>query len=897
VTRHRLALLGACLATIVCALLVAQPGQARADTSDYPAAMFTQCPEAYHNPPTTPPYREGTPAFTRFMTWCGEVADQKFASCVAGTNNAGNDEAWCHTAARNRDVDLDARYAGMFGKCRQGGWTGDPPFPPGVLRDRFANWCADFYEHCFSNPTGASVDQERACLAEYKRRQAAGEDPNAFGGGRGSGDPSLTGASPLCQDALSGQAKANCDATGTVSRAHPLGNYGLDYWVADDLKSDPVGKLIPSAIQGVSSLVWQVELWVLNAVLLLVEWGFSLNFFAPSSFDGSALPQMKLALIDLHENVLGTWWMLMTFAIAGTGAIWNGLVRMRTIQTLGALLGTVLLIIASMVIIYRPEDTIGRVANVSHDTALSLLGVGSHESGSQALATSSRGVFDGLVRSNWCTLEFADEGACDRYQYDPPPAGGRSVDKAVGNKALGEAWLQFPANGPERESLWKGLKETWHRPDLARLQETGAATERFAMLALILIQVLGGIALFGYQGLRLLSASTRALFLTMLAPVMLAAPALGETGRAAFGKWIRADAGAAVTQFIFSVEIVVTLLVFGWIDDMQGLGWFTRGMVRTAFLWTVFLKRHEIEAPILGEQARGSGMGFLKAYYGYRAARDVAGQAFRVGRGAVRGATFLPRKAAGAGWRATREHRRFSRLGDAEAIRKRAGTALDAEARTDIGRQVADAQAHLRKGAVLDHRLAANRQGMSLVDRKDPSYAKLVKNRARLEKQKSVFLNDPRTKHANATLSRYGDGTNPDAGSLRNWRDTRAREVEAWRNDPSTWDAAGNRRAAGIGDAEYASAVASHRAGSSADLDRLRHRSEAKLDEHRTLLARADASPPSRTHRREAMREYGRTGPKGWRGHRDQEFARRRREERRRARREERERAHNRRRW
>jgi hypothetical protein len=423
-------------------------------------------------------------------------------------------------------------------------------------------------------------------------------------------DPSraLGATSPSCRYQLDAVARRSCQASGSVASPHPLSAYGMDVRVGFSI-TDP-GKSFLSALQSVAAAVWMGLLWLIKGVLLLLEWAFSLDLTR------QGMPKIRETLARLQNQAFGDWWLLLAISIAGLWGMWRGLVQRRATETLAGLAATIALIVGGLVIIARPEDTVGRAAQAANETGLAVLAAASGQPVDQprtALAGTLRRVFSDTVRDPWCALEFGSIDYCD---------------EATGDRRLStnaELWLAYPAQSWQRGRLHTLMKPPDHggisavgiakrvlgiggedrklpgdvedlvrdAPNQARMQDAGGTFPRLALLLMILVGLLGAGALYAYLGVRLLLAAGMTLVLLLIAPAMLLAPAVGDSGRATFIGWIKRLVGAIAAKLIYAVLLAVVLAasrVFTGLD----IGWFGTWLLSAAFWWGVFIKRHEI---------------------------------------------------------------------------------------------------------------------------------------------------------------------------------------------------------------------------------------------------------------------------------------------------------------
>ena len=468
-------------------------------------------------------------------------------------------------------------------------------------------------------------------------------------------DPSknLLGDSPMCGE-------DEC-ASGVSWRPYDRSHYGLDEWSDPGITDVPeVGNYLIHLVVG---WIWQGALWIMDGILMLLEWAFSLTLI-----NEDTLPKLATGLEDMHEDFFGTSWFLAALAILGLWGLYHGLVRMRTIQTLGGLAGAVLLMCCALIIIENPKGTIGEFTDFVNDGALGILALGASGSTDNAEETyqnTSERLFELVITDPWCALQFASVNFCKRTDNDE-------------NILVKDAWLRWDANsdeedrsrcsvncppggnegsrGEEYEALKAAAGENQEGYSMERVQymEGDGAIPRMGLLLLILAGLVGAGALFFFLALQLIAAGVMTLLLVMATPVMLFAPAFGETGRKAFGTWAKRLAGAIIAKLVYALFLAIVIFCaniitsMGPTDDLAPgeesgeLSWGALWLVFTVFWWTVLIKRDQLLGFVTGNQP--GGFGLLKAALGMRLAKDAIG-------GAVGKATYLPRKGAGALWK------------------------------------------------------------------------------------------------------------------------------------------------------------------------------------------------------------------------------------------------------
>ncbi|MBI5105912.1 MAG: hypothetical protein HZB46_13200 [Solirubrobacterales bacterium] len=522
---------------------------------------------------------------------------------------------------------------------------------------------------------------------------------------------SLGGGSPSCRYALDERARRRCRSSGSAIRDHPLSSYGIDVRAGFSL-TDP-GETFLGALGSLAAGWWTALVYLVQAVLLLLEWTFALDL------TNQAMPDARRSLAQLHRQAFGDHWLMLAISIAGLWGIWRGLVQRRTGETLGGLAATLALMVLALVIINRPGDTVGRAAQLTNDAGMSVLAAATTGELSRprgALTGALADTFDATVRDPWCALEFGSIDYCEA----------RTGDRARPTNA--DLWLAYPAQGWERGRLHRrlrgekdggfslvgGAKDLLEltddrklpddveelvdkAPDRARMQQAGGTFPRLALLALITVGLLGAVALYAFIGVRLLLASGMSVVLLLLAPAMLLAPAVGDSGRATFLSWGKRLLGALLAKLVYGVFLAVVVAASRVFTHLE-LGWFGTWLLLAAFWWGVFLKRDEITGFVSAGSPRSEGSPGQWLSHGY--------YAWMLGRGA-RHAAARALQPARAGADAVQQRRLDARAARGAAVRDLAGERLDARGRDRLLAVQRDARAVTGERARLEQELRA----------------------------------------------------------------------------------------------------------------------------------------------------------------------------------------------
>jgi hypothetical protein len=476
-----------------------------------------------------------------------------------------------------------------------------------------------------------------------------GEEASASAPSSG-GDP-LTGNgldSPLCRQpsGLSAAQQRSCQTDSFVAAPDPTNNYAFD--VNIDTGVSRWGNDISATIDNFAQFGWMALVAATHGLVVMFEWCYSLHLLSHSLLRKTT-GALRNARLTFTEP-----WMVIALAIASTLAVYHGLVRRQVAETMGQVLAMLAMMVGGLWVIADPVGTVGAVEQWADQAGLgTMAAVASGTPGhpERTLADSMHEIFSGVVTAPWCYLEFGSVQWCQSAgQLDgglrkaglaiakneekksgcqgicPPSAspGARmlSTSAALLREAHtnGELFLALPANEPERNSVTTenmllnvlcGDNKSADKckgptgPQAEFRTQKGTAS-RVIGLFLIWTGALGMLLLLGYLALRLLGSALIGLFLLLLAPVAVLAPALGDGGRSAFRGWALKLLEAVVAKLTYSFLLGVVLMMMKLLLSLTILGWWAQWLLISAFWWGVFLKRHQT----LG-WAQGGGRGQL----------------------------------------------------------------------------------------------------------------------------------------------------------------------------------------------------------------------------------------------------------------------------------------------
>jgi hypothetical protein len=485
-------------------------------------------------------------------------------------------------------------------------------------------------------PSGTGATEEGAGEVDTSAEPQAETDPlvsNGLG-------------SPLCarrsaSTELSAASRQDCETSDFVAAAAPTGNFGIDVHIDTGLVPFGSGGLLSTVQDLFVAPLWMALVWAVHALVVMLEWCFTIDLLESGS--------VKLGLTGgLHQMqaAFTVPWLAGVLAVGAVLCAYNGLVRRRVAESLGQALIAFTMIAGGSWIMLDPTGTIGALGSWSNQASLGTLAVtarGTPAGADRALADGMGTVFAAVVEVPWCYLEFGDVGWCrnparldltlrssalaiasaELAGVDCKPSDAvlahctharSSEAKALERSARllraartnGAIFLALPANGPARNAINDSkslLRAICQSDDATNCRGATAAQAEFrtnhgtwprvAGLLLIVAGALGMLLLLGFVALQLLTSALFSLLYLMLAPAVVLAPALGETGRTIFRKWAARLLGAVVSKLLFSFLLGAILAILGILADLEALGWWTQWLLMSAFWWGAFAQRHQ----------------------------------------------------------------------------------------------------------------------------------------------------------------------------------------------------------------------------------------------------------------------------------------------------------------
>jgi hypothetical protein len=668
------------------------------------------------------------------------------------------------------------------------------------------------------------------------RDERLGRDPfGAMGGG-----------SPFCRRSdLADAERRNCRGSGALSHPVRIDHYGFDIHI--DTGVDNVAGNFAKGLQDIAQMLWMVLLYLVKGTTLGLEWAFSLDLL------GDTMSGARRALERMHSQVIRDGWLFAAISTAGLWGIYRGLVQRRSSEAFTGLAATVALMVAGLVIVSNPVDTVGRASELANHAALGIVSgatTGSTQRPARGFGEAMRRVFEQAVLRPWCALQFSDVRFClssprEVIDGDDIPHDPRIQEAYARSPTVAELFLAFEPNGEDEVDQRNQLYEEWKDNEgdrlqsVVRVQKEASTGPRLALLAVIAIGQLGMVFLLGWLAIRLLGYGGLALVLLLAAPVMLLAPALGDSGRAAFVAWAKRLAGALVAKAVYAALLAVVLIATGALAEIDSLGWIAVWLLQGVVWWTLFLKREEIIALTTARPSpSGGGRSLLqRAHYTQRLAATAL-HAASGGKSAVAQQTL-----------GRLRDRRAATTTAVQAVserelRRQAGSDLTRrhhEARTVVDREdetVHDLKQADRALTSYDQRAASDQQQGKPAPEPTTSETTLLAHRAWLTHTRPPTHEVKRAREVVAHAARNEARGAPPVSDRDEtaYIKRRRHEIDSLPVDHET-----NLRAAGIDPVHY-----QHAQGP--DRDRLRGDAERALERERVLLATAPTAqhtPPT----------------------------------------------------
>jgi hypothetical protein len=448
------------------------------------------------------------------------------------------------------------------------------------------------------------------------------------------GDPLVDNGlgSPMCgkeaHAELSQAGESNCRSSNFEAARAPTGNYAFDVHINTGVEN--WGNYLSASVQDAGQWGWMLLVAIVHGVIVMLEWCYTVDLLK-----SSAMQEVTKALRGTQAAFTRPW-LVLALAVAAVLALYHGIVRRQVSEALGHVVLMGVMMLGGFWVIVNPLGTVGALGEWADEASLGTLGAvvaGTPATPDRTLAESMESIFSGTIGGPWCYMEFGNVRWCEESVKSTSPLekaaheiaakdraaiGNQSVELLRDAKTNADLFLAFPANGEQRNSindsgsllhvLCGGSKEPCHGSTAgeAEFRTQHGTAARVIGLCLIWIGVLGMVLLLGYLALHLLGAAITSLFLLLLAPAAVIAPALGDGGRALFRRWGTWLLGAVCSKLIFSFLLGVVLLMQRSLMGLSMFGWWAQWLLVSTMWWGAFLKRHHVLGFVNGEHRSGN---------------------------------------------------------------------------------------------------------------------------------------------------------------------------------------------------------------------------------------------------------------------------------------------------
>jgi hypothetical protein len=459
------------------------------------------------------------------------------------------------------------------------------------------------------------------------------------------GDPLVDNGlvSPLCDKGahaeLSQAGERNCRSSDFEAAQAPTGDYAFDVHINTGVSN--WGNYLSASVQNAAQWGWMLLVAIVHGVIVMLEWSYTVDLL-----ESSAMRAVTKGLSETQATFTRPW-LVLALAVAAVLATYHGIVRRQVSETLGQVVLMGVMMLGGFWVIVNPLGTVGALGAWANQASLGTLGAvvaGTPGAPDRTLAESMESVFSGTIGGPWCYMEFGNVRWCSDPErrdsrlhtaalqiaaMDQATIGPQSAELLRRAKTNGELFLALPANGEQRNAinpygpfkleqglfnvLCGGSEEPCHGPTAgeAEFRTQHGTAARVVGLFLIWIGVLGMVLLLGYLALHLLGAAIASLFLLLLAPAAVIAPALGDSGRGVFRRWAAWLLGAVCSKLIFSFLLGVVLLMQQTLMKLTVFGWWAQWLLVSAMWWGAFCKRHQVLGFVHGEHRSGHASGSL----------------------------------------------------------------------------------------------------------------------------------------------------------------------------------------------------------------------------------------------------------------------------------------------
>lgn len=416
---------------------------------------------------------------------------------------------------------------------------------------------------------------------------------------------------------------------GGLAGKYPLSHYQLDYYVDNGVTG--VGNVPATIAQFFASLFFFVGALLMRCVIAAYDWSTNLNIITGA---GGGLDSSSNIVQDNYTTLVAPF---MITAILCFG-IWLAYKAVKRDQAeIGAAIGRVLVLsVIAIAVVWHPQDTIGRLYDMSDDVSKSISSVGGNPSDT---------IWNTFVYKPHAILQHGGTEVCtsDKKDKDGFPL---AVDKgdptrtechsvlkkdSDGHGDYERRFLAYAPGSPERKAVYDALREgrpvgnstvvTYINPTVVDpnappqpapkidagyqvdktdapavdMMQADGALQRLVFTILTVIGMAGGILLLGLIVIAKLFAQIAILMLYMASSFMILAAAFpGAHGIVI--SWAKLLGKVLVSAIVFSLLLAITLNTSRGIMALgqESDGYFIAFGLQAILFLGVFFKRKAI---------------------------------------------------------------------------------------------------------------------------------------------------------------------------------------------------------------------------------------------------------------------------------------------------------------
>lgn len=379
--------------------------------------------------------------------------------------------------------------------------------------------------------------------------------------------------------------------------------FGGQGYVAEHRVSPAVGGGAEAGT--VAGAIFATAVWLAQAVMMTVQWAFSLDLF-------SFLSEAVAPLVAAIRRVVYTPFVTTAVVLAALWMVWHGLVRRRGTLAFEGMAWTVAALALGAAFLAAPGavlDGPGQLGTRVSRAALSGVSVVDAQTGPRD-GTTTTPTFDGnrgdaqlrlgadrfwrvFVHQPWTVMQFGDARAGRRF--GEPLLEATTISREESQKVDGdEEALAALVEGKQAD--YTSLQEQiLAQPRSADWFRGGRSVERIGLASLTLAGiVVGGVILLVVAAAVVLT-QIALLLAVLVAPVALLLGIHPGTGRVIALRWAQLLVGLLVKRVVLGVVLAVLLVANGiLLDATYPLGWFVTMGLQSLMVAAVVVYRRPL---------------------------------------------------------------------------------------------------------------------------------------------------------------------------------------------------------------------------------------------------------------------------------------------------------------